>query len=182
MVEESPYLRTLKKLSIYTKRNPRVCFIGEKLLSIEKEAHHAKALIGLRDEDIKLVSSFEEWKDAYLALQERVDVVLVVSCDGIEQWDAKLAEAFIMEHTVKPSGAVADVDVRLALLGVVKIAEEQGWWAGQTALRILEGTAPAAIPVVSNQCSKRYLNMKLAKRMGIRFPAKWIRRATLVEE
>jgi ABC-type uncharacterized transport system substrate-binding protein len=70
--------------------------------------------------------------------------------------------------------------VRFALLGRVRIAEEQGWWSGKTALRILEGTEPADIPVVANKESKLYLNMELAKRMKIKFPMELVEEGTFL--
>jgi ABC-type uncharacterized transport system substrate-binding protein len=65
---------------------------------------------------------------------------------------------------------------------IYKIAEQQGWGAGQTVLRILGGTAPADIPIVSNQQSRLFLNMRLAQRLKIKFPIDLIRQTTFVGE
>ncbi len=67
-------------------------------------------------------------------------------------------------------------------IGRVKIAEEQGWWTGKTALRILDGTPPADIPVTTNKESKILLNIQLAKRLGITFPMELLEKATFIEE
>ncbi len=68
------------------------------------------------------------------------------------------------------------------MVGKVKIGEEQGWWAGKTALRILAGTPLANIPIARNKNFRLYINMQLADRMGIKFPMNLIKRAILVEE
>jgi ABC-type uncharacterized transport system substrate-binding protein len=109
-------------------------------------------------------------------------MILWINPIGIKGWDTKLANDFILANTKIPTGGTSDNHVRFALLGRVKIAEEQGWWAGKTALRILEGTSPADIPVVTNKESKVYLNMELANRLGIRFPMELINEATLLEK
>jgi ABC-type uncharacterized transport system substrate-binding protein len=181
MMEKAPYKATLERLSLYAK-GERVGIIGAQGLSNQKEAAHAKAKLGLRDEDIKLVASFDEWKAAYLDLQKRVDMVIMLNSYCIDGWDSDKAKVFVMDHTTKPTGTVSDTNVGFALLGEVKIAEEQGWWAGRAALRILGGTAPSEIPLVTNKHSKLYLNMELAKRMDIRFPINWIQQAIFVEE
>ena len=87
-----------------------------------------------------------------------------------------------MENTQIPTGCSAEHIIGYVLMSRTNVAEEQGWWAGNTALKILAGTLPAEIPVVRNKESRLFLNMKLANRMGIRFPMDLIQKATLVQE
>lgn len=47
------------------------------------------------------------------------------------------------------------------------LAAEQGAWAGNTALKILEGTSPKDIPVVSNEKGQFYVNMPLANKLPL---------------
>jgi len=101
---------------------------------------------------------------------------------GIKGWDDNAARDFILANTIIPTGGTSDNNVRYALLGRVKIAEEQGWWAGKAALRIINGTAPADIPPTKNKESRLYLNMILAKQMAITFPVDLIEKATLIGE
>lgn len=181
MLERSPYAAMLERLSVFA-QGGRIGIIGTKRFTHEKEVFYAKSVVGVQDADIKLVGGFAEWKEAYVALQKTVDMMIVFPCDGIDGWNPGLAEAFVMAHTSKPTGTVVDANVWLVLLGEVKIAEEQGWWAGRTALKILDGTPPSAIPVTENKRFRLYLNMQLARQMGIRFPVEWIQQATFVEE
>ena len=76
----------------------------------------------------------------------------------------------------------SDNNIGFTLLGRTNIAEEQGWWAGKTALKILDGTPPSDIPITTNKQSKLYLNMELASYMGIHFPMDLIEASTFVGE
>ena len=181
MIEVGPLRETVKMLIPYAKGN-RIGLIGAEDLSNLKEIKHMQSFFALQEKDIKLSSDFQEWKQDYLALQQEVDMVILLHHIGIDGWEPDQAEDFIMENTTKPTGGVGDDYIDLALLGNVKIAEEQGWWAGQTALRILQGTAPGDIPVTENKETKLFLNMKLAKQMGIYFPMELIQQATFTEE
>jgi ABC-type uncharacterized transport system substrate-binding protein len=69
-----------------------------------------------------------------------------------------------------------------ALIGFTKVPQEQGEWSANTALEIIAGKSPKDIPVVTNKKAKVYLNMRLAKKFGIKFPIELIERATFVEE
>lgn len=181
MIEVGPVRETVKMLSSYAKGN-RIGLIGANNLSNRKEIDHIQSFFALQEEDIKLMSDFEEWKQGYLYLQRTVDLMVLLHPIGIEGWSREQAEDFIMKNTTIPTGAVSDDYINLALLGNVKIAEEQGWWAGKTALKILQGTDPGDIPVTENKETRLYLNMKLAKKMGIHFPMELIEKATFLEE
>lgn len=51
------------------------------------------------------------------------------------------------------------------VLGVTKVAREQGEWAAQTALAILNGRSPAAIPLATNVQTRIFTNDALARRI-----------------
>ena len=108
-------------------------------------------------------------------------MIVLLSPTGIKGWCEDVAELFVQQNTVIPTGCTGDNNTRYALLGKVKIAEEQGYWSGRTALRILEGTPASAIPLAKNRHDRLYLNMKLAKKVGIKFPVELIEQATLLE-
>lgn len=101
---------------------------------------------------------------------------------GIPGWNRREAERYILANTRIPTGSYSDETIHLALLGKVKIGEEQGWGAGKMTLKILAGTSPADIPIARNKNSRIYLNMPLANRLGIKFPVDMIEKATLVEK
>ena len=180
MVEIEPVLQTIEILKEYAKGD-RIGFIGVKGITGQKIVDTYVKKLGINISDGKLISDFSEWKKEYLRLQDSVDMILWLNPIGITGWDSELAEEFILENTKIPTGATSDNNKRFAMVGIVKIAEEQGWWSGKTALRILDGKSPADIPVVTNKESRVYLNMPLAKRLGIKFPMELIEKATLLE-
>jgi hypothetical protein len=181
MVEVNPILETIEMLKPYAKGD-RIGYIGANVLSEEKELGYFTDIFKIKFTGGSLVNDFDEWKAEYVKLQKTVDMIIWLTPYGIHGWNDELADQFILENSKIPSGGTGDNNIRFALLGKVKIAEEQGWWAGKTALRILEGTSPKDIPVAENKESKIYLNMELANEMGIKFPIELIEKATFLEE
>nr|WP_321400593.1 ABC transporter substrate binding protein [uncultured Desulfobacter sp.] len=181
MVEASPYEETIALMKQFTQGN-RMGFIGTDNLSNQKEIAHLKKRIDITNWQIRLVSSLDQWEKAYLELQDEVDMLILNECVSVEGWNPKAVEKFVLENTKIITGSVGHNDIPFALLGRIKMAEEQGWWAGKTALKILNGTAPSAIAVTTNKYSKLLLNMTLAKRMGIVFPMELIEEADFVEK
>ena len=180
MVEVSPTLETLAMLKKYAKGS-RLGFIAGDNLSTHKIMKNLVQVLGINFSDGKFVSTFKEWQSEYLRLQDTVDMLLWLTCTETKGWDNKRAYDFILAKTKIPTGGTSDHQVSYTLLGNVKIAEEQGWWAGKTALKILGGTRPADIPITVNKESRVYLNMELAKKLGIKFPMDLIEKATFLE-
>ena len=182
MVEISPFAETIALMKNFS-QGERMGVIGFDSFSNRKDVARLKQQVNdLENWQVRLVSEFDQWKREYLKLQDEVDMLMWLSSTSIKGWDPEEAERFILENTKIITGGTGDSDIRYALLGRTKIAEEQGWWAGKTALRILNGTPPSAIAMTFNQHSKLYLNMKLAKRLGIVFPIELIEKADFVEK
>lgn len=180
MLEIEPITETVDVLSQYA-NGKRLGYIGSKDTTNTKSISYQERLLGQPFTAGYLVSSFDEWKKAYIKLQDQVDMLLILNPIGVKDWSGEEAEDFIMHNTKIPSGAVSNGEMRYCLLGYVKIPEEQGWWAGKTAKRILEGTSPKSIPVTSNSQSRLHLNPSLANAIGIRFPVQLIEKATLIQ-
>ncbi|WP_320041668.1 ABC transporter substrate binding protein [uncultured Desulfobacter sp.] len=181
MVEEGPYEETIALMKQFSRGN-RIGFIGADSLSNQKEVAHFKKKMDMRNWRLRLVSNFHQWKTAYLKLQDKVDMLILNECISVKGWNPEEAEKFVLKNTRIITGSVGDYEIPYVLLGRIKMAEEQGWWAGKTALKILNGTQPSAIPVAATKYSKLILNMKLAKRMGIVFPMELIETAEFIEQ
>jgi ABC-type uncharacterized transport system substrate-binding protein len=180
IIETAPVVETVAILRKYAKGD-KIGLIGANNLSTRKTLDSYVRQLGVILYDYNLVSTFSEWQKEYLRLQDSVDMILWLNPFGIKGWDTQKANEFILANTKIPTGASSDDYVRFALLGVVGIAEEQGWWAGKTALKILGGTKPADIPITTNKESKIYLNLKLAKRLRIKFPLELIDKAASLD-
>lgn len=181
MVEVSPVLESIALLRQYAD-GERIGYIGGRVLSEEKELQYIKNILKVDFTDGAMVTHFAEWKKKYRELQEAVDMLVWLSPYGIKGWDDEEADRFILENTRIPSAGTSDNNIRFALLGNVKIAEEQGWWLGRTALRVLEGTSPADIPITTNKESRIYLNMELANLLGVKFPVPLLEQATFLKK
>jgi ABC-type uncharacterized transport system substrate-binding protein len=179
MVEVSPYLETIQLMQRFARGN-RIGLIGADTYSNRRELQYLQETLKLDDLQVRLAEDFEAWKQAYLWFQDHTDMLLSINNIGIVNWDPVAARDFILDHTRIVSGGISDNNIENTLLGRVNIAEEQGWWAGKTALRILGGTPPSVIPITTNKQSKLFLNMQLAKRMGVHFPMDMIAESTFV--
>lgn len=159
----------------------RVGYIGADDMSNRKSLIFHKVLLGIEYADGNLVSTLEEWKKEFNRLQTSVDMLIILNPVGIRGWSSEQVEEFIIKHSKIPSGAVGDSEIRYSLLGNVKIAEEQGWWAGKTALKILNGTAPSNIPITTNKNARLFINMPIANSLGIKFPVSLLEQATIIK-
>jgi hypothetical protein len=122
-----------------------------------------------------------EWKAGFLDMQGKVDMILLGNTAGINDWNEADARAFVLANVKLPIGCAYDFMMPFAMLGLTKIEEEQGAWAGQTALRILKGESPSAIPVAANKQSKMFMNVKLASKAGVVFRPEIVRSAQVVQ-
>ncbi|HOV13452.1 MAG TPA: ABC transporter substrate binding protein [Spirochaetota bacterium] len=113
--------------------------------------------------------NYAEWKKLYLEVQGKADILLFDNNAGINDWNDKDAQEYVLNNTKIPSGANNAWMTPYTLLGVTKVAEEFGEWSALTAFKILDGTSPADIPVVTNKKGKLSLNMKLANKLGVTF-------------
>ncbi len=129
------------------------------------------------------LDTFEEWKQAFLRLQNEVDFVIIENNAGIKNWNNAEAEAFVLKNTKIPTGTVLEFLAPYTLMGLVKVTEEQGEWPAQAALKILDGANPRSIPEVTNKRSYLKLNLKIAKKLNIAFTPALIRAAkTIIKE
>ncbi|EIJ41583.1 ABC-type uncharacterized transport system, periplasmic component [Beggiatoa alba B18LD] len=124
--------------------------------------------------------TFDEWKDSFLKLQSEVDMLIVLNYVGIADWDTQAAIKFVEENTRIPAGASFPWLVPLTLLGITNIPEEQGLWSAQTALKILDGTKPADIPIAQNKDGKLFINMRVADKLGVQFNRSLLKMAEII--
>jgi ABC-type uncharacterized transport system substrate-binding protein len=168
MIEVDPFVDIVEILSDYAD-GPRLGALLQDGLSTRKIITNVEAAGDLVFSEKLIVRTFEEWKQAYLELQDSVDSFILFNPIGLEGWNEEEALIFIYENSEIPTGISVAGQIHYVLLGQAKVAEEQGWWTGNTVLRILEGTPVRDIPIVRNQQSTLIVNMKLANKMGIKF-------------
>jgi len=131
-----------------------------------------------------LVSSLAEFEAAFQEIQRKADMVLIGDVPSLTDFDEDRFFEITNTHTVIPTASTTAVKERLRsfLVTCKRLPGEQGEWAATAAMEILNGKSPADIPIAMNQKAAVRLNMKMAKRLGIRFPMELIERAQFVSE
>lgn len=161
-------------------------YLTEDTLSEHSNADNIVDYVGLELSEIQYVSSLEEWKTAYVDMQQRVDVVIIGVMESyLDRQDQSQMEElvdFVMNNTTVPTVTEHSWMVEFALLAYGKIAEEQGEWSANAALEILGGKSPSDVGVVKNQKGDLTINLALADELGIQFRHDLIKNATKVFE
>lgn len=180
MIEVQLIRQIIGTLSGFARGN-RVGFLKGDDLSARKEADFYEKRFNI-SLDKRFVTDFDQWKNQYLDCQDTCDMLLIGNAASVKGWNSDEARALVMEQTRIPSGNWDEWMKPLSLITFATVPEEQGQWAASTALRILSGTKPSDIPLVTNEKARRFLNMTLAKKIGVIFPMELIDDARFVEE
>jgi len=85
---------------------------------------------------------------------------------AVRNWNDEEAKSFVRREIRKPVFTCDDFMLPFAVLGLTKIAREQGEWAATTALEILGGRSPAEIPLARNMRTRALWNKELAALVG----------------
>lgn len=168
MIEVAPVPQLLAYLKRYA-GGGRVGFLAPDLLSARKETDNYR-----KDFNIDLTEyyskSVEDWKKGFIELQQQVDMLIIDSDGGLYQDHEAELVAFVEKNTRIPSGAILDFMAPYALITFAKVAEEQGSWAAETALKILKGASPASIPIARNVDGQLIVNARIAQAAGFDIP------------
>nr|MBF0223410.1 hypothetical protein [Desulfobulbaceae bacterium] len=160
MIEVQLVDQIIANLSKFAKGD-RIAFLKGDDFSARKEAVFFEQRFNLKLIK-KFVTSFDEWQKQYQLLQNEADIILVGNTISIPDWDHDKALQLVHQVTEVPTGNWDEFMKQFSLLTLATKAEEQGEWAAETSLRILNGISPSKIPIVKNHIAKIYLNLKLA--------------------
>ena len=128
----------------------------------------------------RLVSRFDEFRAAFEDVQARSDMIIMGGNGGIEGWEDAAAKEFLLQNTHIPTGGFDDYLAPFVIFTFAKDPEEQGEWMAATALRVLDGTSPAEIPMVENRRVRLVVNLELARAAGIVLPVSILKTATVI--
>ena len=176
MIEVALVKNLIGTLKEYAKGS-RVGFLTSDTETEHIDGPYYEKSLGIAFTEAKYVKTFAEWKDSFVKMQDKVDVLFFGNSAGINDWNDKEAAAFAQANTKVVTGGIYDFLMGYVMLGYTKIAEEQGIWAGKAALDILKGTAPSAIPVTTNKQAKIYINPKLAAKASVVFKPELVKNA-----
>jgi ABC-type uncharacterized transport system substrate-binding protein len=180
MVEVSLTVQLIEDLKKYA-RGSRIGYLSAETTTERKNLEYYNKMPEFSFSKVYMVKTLKEWKDAFLKLQDEVDILVFENNAGITDWDNEQASQFALENTKIPVGTTNPWTMQCSLIGFTKLPEEQGVYAAKTALKIFDGKSPADIPVVANEKAKIYLNMKIAKKLKITFPMDYMAHAEFFE-
>ena len=172
MIEVAPVTAMIAEAKALIPGASRVVYLGANTSTERKNAARLRDAAeghGLSFE-AQFAASLGSWVDAYEYAQD-FDFVIIGSNAGINDWVWDDAVAAIEPLTRRLTVTSHKWMMPVSMLGMTKVAEEQGEWAGKVALEILDGVAPDSIPVIANRKWDLYLNMALIKRSSIKLPS-----------
>jgi ABC-type uncharacterized transport system substrate-binding protein len=179
MIEIDLVDQILKNLKTYA-RGERIGFIGADNESERQTMKNQRKVFGIDFAQTYFPADFAAWKADFSRAQDEVDMLIIGSHVGIEGWNEAKAVAFAEANTRIPVGTPNDWEMPYALLGITKVAQEQGIWAAQTALKILGGAKPSEIPVTANEQGHLILNLSLADKLGVAFKPGMLKLAEII--
>jgi ABC-type uncharacterized transport system substrate-binding protein len=167
MVEVVPILETLDTVRRHLPVARRLFVLSEDSLSEAANRRHLDPLYRRAGWDVtwSLVGDYATWKREFRRGQAW-DVVYLPTNGAVAGWDDADARRFVGETICRPVVTCDDFMIPYAVLGLVKVAREQGEWAGRAALEILAGRRPSDIPLVHNTQTRALFNADLAARIG----------------
>lgn len=180
MVEVTPVPQILEQLKPFAKGD-RIGFLAPDILTAHKDVKNYREVFGYKIE-VYFAKDFEDYKKGFVELQGKVDMLLIGSDGGLYDDKEKELLSFIESNTKIPTGATHDFMASKAFLTYGKKGEEQGEWSAQAALRILDGTSPADIPLVKNKKGTLIVNARIAKKASLEVPYEMIEAADNVIE
>lgn len=179
MIEVSLTSQLMSYLKEYSKGN-RIGYLSADTETERKNALYYDKLFNIDFTKIYFVKTQEEWEEAFQKLQDEVDIFIFENNAGINNWNDSEAEAFALNTTKIPVGTTNSWTMQSSLIGMTKIAEEQGEWSARTALRILDGTPPSDIPIVTNKKGMLYVNLKIAEKLGVIIRPELLKNAQII--
>ena len=180
MVEVALIEPLLNNMKTYAKGS-KIGYLSSDVFSSVKEAEYYKKLFNISFAEEKHVGNFADWKAAFKSMHETMDLVIVGNNSGINDWNEAEALAWAEANTKVVSGTVYDFLAPFSVIGLTKVAQEQGIWSAKAALEILGGKSPSSIPIVQNKKGDIYANVKLASKAGVVFKPALLKNATVIK-
>jgi ABC-type uncharacterized transport system substrate-binding protein len=123
------------------------------------------------------VHSLMEWQETYRRAQNEVDILIIGNTSAIKDWDGDAAMKTILNETKIPTGCVLEFLTPYTFIGCIKLPSEQGRWAAETALKILDGVPVSSIRIAEPVDGKLIVNLNIAKVLGIKMPKSYTDKA-----
>lgn len=118
----------------------------------------------------------------FLELQDKSDMMILVSHVGIPNWNKDMMMQFIHENTIIPTGTTTKLMRNYVMVTFARIPEEQGVWVGEKAVELLNGKELSNINVSKNKAFVRFVNQSLFKKLDIKISPSLLDSAFFIDE
>ena len=182
MIEVAP-LEPLLQLGVKLSGGGRraLYFAGD-TVSSHKDLHRLRLAgrkLGMSIDSI-LVDSLVSWHDNWRRVQDQYDFIFVGHPGAFDGWDEESMRRFTLDNTRIPVLASATQAMPWAAVGLTRLPEELGEWAGASAVAILDGLPPSDIPLVTNRRWEAWINEPMVERIGLDIDKTFVRTAKRV--
>ncbi|NOY62331.1 MAG: hypothetical protein GXP10_04110 [Gammaproteobacteria bacterium] len=125
--------------------------------------------------------TMQAWREQYIAAQaQEIDFIVLNNNSGINDWDSREAVRIAQRYNHVLTVTNYDWMMQYAMFAMTKLPEEQGEWAAQVALAILDGEPAASIPIITNRRWNIFANPQLLEKANIQLPAHLMHKAIKV--
>ena len=178
MVEVAPINAMVMKAKQLMPGARQVFYLGADTATEQKNRARLRKLTKAQGLSMasRLVSTRDAWTEAYRQAQAD-DILIIGSRAGIDDWNDEAVVKAIEPLTQKLSVTSHGWMMPVSMLGMTKVPEEQGIWAGKAALKILAGVKPERIPMANNRKWDFWVNERLLRTAGLQLPARIIQQA-----
>jgi len=166
MIEKDPTERLLKLLFNLTPSKTHVTFLTTRGISADKdvaEFHRLVKKIGIKSSAYQIQNQ-EDWRRIYKQVQEdpTTDIIFFSNNVAFKEWDHEENMKWVLKHNHKLSITTQGWMMPYVALGMNKAPDEQGHWAGEAAIEILNGIQPSQLSIVPSQKFQMLINPKVA--------------------
>lgn len=181
ILEVLPLHESLRFLKTYYPDANKLAVVSENSLSEQKNTVLLDTLysnLGFVTEYF-LADTYEEWKKLFLKADNEADIIYLPTNGSVRGWNEDEAKAFVAGNIHKPVFTCDDFMMPFCMAGFTKVASEQGEWAAETAVAVLEGKRPSDIPFSVNKKIRTWFNPELAGKIGFSPDTEWIRKTSV---
>ncbi len=159
----------------------RIGFISSDLESDRKSAVNYKNQLNIKLKKEVYVKTVAEWKKEFIRIQKDVDMLIISNTVEIKNWNEDEMKKWMQLNTRIPTGTTNEWVMKYSLIGLIKIPEEHGEWAVETAEKILSGILPKNIPIERSKKGRLFINTTMADKLNIKFDQALMSNAVLVK-
>ncbi len=174
IIEVAPIRPLLKEINGVVEPVKKGVYLSADVLTEHKDYQRYRDIYIKEGVELRgvFVKTMADWKKEFIAAQsDGVDFIVLNNNSGINDWNDEEGKQTVLEHSQVFSVTNYDWMMPYSMFAMTKLPEEQGEWAAQVALTILDGKQPSNIPIVVNRRWNIFVNPALLEKSGIKLPS-----------